>query len=75
MTTAKELTDNLIYRAKNLQQFVVCREFDDIRFNGLVKFNVQHTVGELAKIFVPALTQAEAEQMVDEWLKEMEDDS
>jgi hypothetical protein len=27
-------------------------------------------VGELARLFVPALTQDEAEQMVDEWFKE-----
>ena len=74
MTTAKELTENLINRAKNLQEFIVRREFDDIPFNGVVKFNVQHTMGELARIFVPALTQEEAEEMVDEWFEEMDDD-
>lgn len=69
MTTAKELTDNLIYRAKNLQEFVVEREFDRIP-NGIVKFNIQHSAGALARIFVPSLTQEEAEQMVDEWFEE-----
>lgn len=69
MTTAKEITDNLIYRAKNIQEFVVERTFDQIP-NGIVKFNIQHTAGELARIFVPALTQEEAEQMVDEWFGE-----
>ncbi len=70
MTTAKELTDQLIYRAKNLKEFVVEREFNDIPMNGVIKFNVQHTRGKPAKIFVPALTQAEAENMVDEWFGE-----
>lgn len=69
MTTAKDLTDQLINRAKNLQEFVVERDIHDIPA-GIIKFNVQHTAGELARIFVPALTQEEAEQMVDEWFGE-----
>lgn len=66
MTTANDLTQQLIDRAKNLKQFIVEREFNDIPM-GVVKFDVQHTQGELARIFVHALTQQEAEQMVDEW--------
>ena len=69
MTTAKDLTDQLINRAKNLQEFIVEREFYGIP-TGVVKFNIQHTVGEKARIFVPALTQQEAEEMVDEWFGE-----
>jgi hypothetical protein len=69
MTTAKDLTDQLIHRAKNLQEFVVEREFYDIPA-GVVRFSIQHTVGEPARLFVPALTQEEAEQMVDEWFSE-----
>ena len=69
MTTAKDLTDQLINRAKNMQEFVVEREFNHITA-GVVKFNIQHTVGEPARIFVPALTQQEAEAMVDEWFEE-----
>jgi len=71
MTTAKDLTDQLINRAKNLQEFVVEREFDDVPLTGVIKFDVQHTVGQPARIFVPALTQQEAEEMVDEWFEEM----
>ena len=56
MNTAKDITDNLIFRAKNLQ--------------GVVKFNIQHTVGEPARIFVHAMTQQEAEQQVDDWFDE-----
>ena len=69
MTTAKELTAQLIYRAKNLQEFIVEREFTGIPA-GIVRFSIQHTVGEKARIFVPALTQEEAEQMVTEWFEE-----
>ena len=69
MTTAKDLTDNLIYRAKNLQKFIVERDFDQIPV-GIIRFDIQHSTGEMARIFVPALTQEEAEQMVDEWFNE-----
>jgi len=73
MTTAKDLTDQLINRAMNLKEFIVERDFDSIPFNGVVKFDIQHTVGKPARIIVPALTQKEAEQMVDEWFGEMEE--
>ena len=69
MTTAKDLTDHLINRAKNLQEFVVEREFSDIPA-GVVRFDIQHTLGQKARIFVHALTQQEAEEMVDEWFEE-----
>jgi len=69
MTTAHDLTQQLIDRARNLQEFVVLRDFDRIP-SGVVKFDIQHTQGELARIFVHALTQKEAEQMVDEWFEE-----
>ena len=71
MTTAKDLTDQLIERAKNLQEFVVRREIEEIPFTGVIRYNVQHTMGQQAQIFVPALTQQEAEGMVDEWLEEL----
>jgi hypothetical protein len=69
MTTAKDLTDHLIYRAKNLQEFVVERDWNSIPL-GVVKFDSQHTHGCPARIFVHALTQEEAEQMVNEWFEE-----
>jgi hypothetical protein len=69
MNTAKDITDNLIFRAKNLQEFVVERDWFDIPA-GVVKFNIQHTVGEPARIFVHAMTQQEAEQQVDDWFDE-----
>ena len=69
MTTAKEHTDNLMFRMKNLQEFVVERDWFDIP-TLFVKFNIQDTLGELASIFVHALTQQESEQMVDDWFGE-----
>ena len=58
--------DNIIYRMKNLQEFVVQRDWQEIP-SGVIKYGVQHTKGQLARIFVYALTQKEAETMVDEW--------
>jgi hypothetical protein len=52
-----------------MQEFIVEREFTRIP-TGVVKFSIQHSVGHPARIFVPALTQAEAEGMVDEWFSE-----
>ena len=69
MNTAKEHTDNLIFRMKNLQEFVVERDWALIPA-GVVKYDIQHTVGEPARIFVHALTQAEAERQVDDWFGE-----
>jgi hypothetical protein len=69
MNTAKELTNNLIHRAKNMQKFVVERDWDLIPA-GVIKFDIQHTVGQPARIFVHAMTQQEAEQQVDDWFGE-----
>jgi len=69
MTNAQEITNNLIHRMKNLQEFVVERDWNLIPA-GVIKFNIQHTVGEPARIFVHALTQEEAERQVDDWFGE-----
>jgi hypothetical protein len=69
MNTAKEHTDNLIFRMKNLQEFVVERDWDLIPA-GVIKYDITHTVGEPAKIFVHALTREEAERQVDDWFGE-----
>ena len=69
MTTAKDLTDQLINRAKNMQEFIVERDWDLIPA-GVIKFDIQHTVGEPARIFVHAMTQEEAERQVDDWFGE-----
>jgi hypothetical protein len=69
MKTAKDLTDHLIFRAMNLQEFVVERDWNLIPA-GVIKFNIQHTQGEPARIFVHAMTQEEAERQVDDWFGE-----
>jgi hypothetical protein len=69
MTTAKEITDQLINRVKNLQEFTVERDWNLIPA-GVIKYSIRHTVGQPAKIFVPALTQQEAESLVDDWFGE-----
>jgi hypothetical protein len=69
MNTAKDITDNLIFRAKNLQEFIVERDWELIPA-GVIKFNIQHTVGEPARIFVHAMSQDEAERQVDDWFGE-----
>ena len=67
--TAAVMANELISKAMNMQEFIVEREFNHIP-TGIVKFNIQHSIGQPARIFVPALTQAEAESMVDEWFEE-----
>jgi hypothetical protein len=69
MSTAKEIADNLINRAKNLQEFVVERDWSLIPA-GVVRYDIQHTVGEPARIFVHAMTKEEAERQVDDWFSE-----
>jgi hypothetical protein len=69
MTTAKQLADNLINRAKNMQEFTVLRDFDEIVFDGVMPFTINHCMGEQARIIVPAVTREEAEQQVDRWLR------
>jgi hypothetical protein len=67
--TAAVMANELINKAMNMQEFIVEREFNHIP-TGIIKFNIQHSAGMPARIFVPALTQAEAESMVDEWFEE-----
>ena len=67
--TAAVMANELITRAKNLQEFVVERDWDLIPA-GVIKYNIQHTVGQSARIFVHAMTQQEAERQVDDWFGE-----
>ena len=67
--TAAVMANELINRAMNMQEFIVEREFNHIP-SGVVRFNIQHSVGMPARIFVPALTQEEEEEMVNEWFEE-----
>jgi hypothetical protein len=69
MNTAKEHADNIIFRMKNLQEFVVERDWALIPA-GVVKYDIKHTVGKPARIFVHAMTREEAERQVDDWFGE-----
>jgi hypothetical protein len=70
MTDINQLAFAAIERAKNLQEFVVFRDMNDIVFSGdPIPYSIRHHMGELAEIAVPAVSQAEAEQRVNEWLE------
>lgn len=74
MQTAHELTTELIARAKNLKEFTVFRKIDtQLIFKGAIPFDVYHVAGEPVEFTVPALTQEEAEQQVNDWLSGLED--
>jgi hypothetical protein len=71
MTDINKLASVIIDRAKNLQEFIVFRDMNDIVFSGdPIPYSIRHNVGELAEISVPAISQDEAEQRVTDWLKE-----
>ncbi len=63
------MMQNLIHRAKNLQEFVVTVAVpEDFRFNGTVPFDMQITEGEIyAKVF--AIDFNEAVTTFDSWLE------
>jgi hypothetical protein len=68
-TTAKDMAEQLITRAKNMQTFIVERDMESIIFDGRpVRYTMSHVLGGPMQIHVPALTQEEAEQQVNDWL-------
>jgi hypothetical protein len=70
MINAKDQADQLINRAKNLQEFLVFREMEEIIFNGNpIPYTMNHAMGGPVEISVPAISQAEAEARVDDWLQ------
>ena len=70
MKAINDLTAVAIERAKHLQEFSVFRDMDAIVFSGKpIPYDIRHNIGEMAEITVPAISQAEAEQRVDAWLK------
>jgi hypothetical protein len=75
MTTAKELTENLIARAKSMQTFQITRQLDDadvIFSAGVVPFDLKmNREGQLTAT-VHAMTREDAEQQVDSWINHLE---
>ena len=67
----KEQAENVIYRAMNLQEFTVLRDENDMILNGTIRYDIRHRPGTAYRITVPAMSQAEAEVRVDEWISEM----
>jgi hypothetical protein len=71
MSDVHILASRAIERAKNLQEFAVFRDMEDIVFDGNpLPYTMSHVMGEQVEITVPAISQVEAEQRVDAWLKE-----
>jgi len=71
MNDIKVLAERAIYRAQNLKEFVVLREENDMILNGTIRYDIRHRPGTPYQITVPAMSQAEAETRVDEWISAM----
>jgi len=73
-TTAKDLTDQIIDRAKNMQLFEVKRMMDEpLQFRGgSIPFDIRANQ-ECAWFKVLAMSQKEAEAKVDHWLNSQKD--
>ena len=70
MSNIHTLASQAIERAKNLQEFLVFRDMDKLVFDGNpMPYNISHVMGGPVEISVPAISQAEAEQRVDQWLQ------
>jgi hypothetical protein len=69
MSTAKDIMDQFITRAKNLQEFTVCVDVpDDFKFNGVVPFDMNIVDNEIeAKVW--AVDFEEAVNRLDEWIE------
>ena len=73
MNDVRVLAERAIYRAQNLQEFTVLRDENDMILNGTIRYDIRHRPGTPYQITVPAMSQAEAETRVDEWISEMRD--
>ena len=71
MNDVKQQAEKLIYRAMNLQEFTVLRDENDMILNGIIRYDIRHKPGTPYRITVPAMSRAEAETHVDEWISEM----
>ena len=71
MTNISILANRAIERAKNLKEFAVFRDMEDIIFcGGPIPYTLNHVMGKQVEITVPAISQIEAETRVDAWLKQ-----
>jgi hypothetical protein len=74
MNNVQVLASRAIDRAKNLGEYLVFRPITDIVFDGEpMPYTMTHVMGMPVEITVPAISQAEAEQRVDDWLRSKRD--
>jgi hypothetical protein len=74
MNNFQVLASRAIDRAKNLGEYLVFRPITDIVFDGEpMPYTMSHVMGMPVEITVPAISQAEAEQRVDDWLRSKRD--
>ena len=73
MNDVRVLAERAIYRAQHLQEFTVLRDENDMILDGVIRYDIHHRPGTPYRITVPAMSQAEAETRVDEWISEMRD--
>jgi hypothetical protein len=73
MNDVRVLAERAIYRAQHLKEFTVLRDENDMILNGTIRYDIRHRPGTPYRITVPAMSQAEAETRVDEWIAEMRD--
>jgi galactitol-specific phosphotransferase system IIB component len=70
MNNISILASRAIERAKNLQEFLVYRDMEDIIFCSTpIPYTLNHVVGKQVEITVPAISQDEAETRVSKWLQ------
>jgi hypothetical protein len=74
MINAQILASRAIDRARNLREFTVFRPMTDIVFDGEpMPYTMNHVMGMPVELTVPAISQEEAEQRVDAWLRRQRD--
>ena len=71
MTNVKEQAEQAIYRVMNLQEFEVLIDENNMILNGVIRYDIRHKPGTPYCITVPAMSQAEAETRVADWIQEM----
>ena len=59
----------VINRINELKYFRVARDVDSFPLYGVVPFDLKHTAGGPLEVKLLALSQEEAERIVDEWLE------
>jgi hypothetical protein len=70
MNNISILANQAIERVKNLQEFPVFRDMEDIVFDGNpLPYTMNHVMGQQVELTVPAIDQTEAENRVDQWLR------